>query len=337
LDWPKGQLEESRCGATLRRSSFWLARPTRIGDVETGKAVTADQDGDRSGSHRGVTGRPTGESQACSPAEAESGPGPVVLVVDDAADMLMLCGLYLRAGGFEVLEASNGTEALALARAYRPAVIVLDFMLPDLDGDEVLRALQQDRATREIPVVMLTARANHHDERAMWERGIFDYVTKPFQPERLVEAVGGALLPGWRDEAGRRRREALQRFRPDDFEAGQWLAAIIEGSEDAIVSTTLEGRITSWNLAAERLFGYIADEVIGRPIAVVATPDRDEIAGLLARAGRMIHGPHLCLRGSPLRSVGSPALCADPTAGRLAPLAIPSRKLGKGTRELRRQ
>ena len=215
--------------------------------------------------------------------------GREVLVVDDDADMVVLCGLYLRAGGFDVLEATTGSTALAMARAHRPGVILLDFMLPDMDGTEVLQVLAADPATAGIPVIMLTARVDVRDEQAAWELGVFDYITKPFERERLLQIVGTALDPEKEHESERRRNNALQRLRVRDVEAWQRLAAILDHCDDGVIviDKTVDGAITGWNAAAERLYGYSAEEVIGRPISILAPADRlEEVAGLLQRAAR---------------------------------------------------
>ena len=215
---------------------------------------------------------------------SERASASLVLVVDDDPDMLLLCGLHLRGAGFEVREAASGAEAIAGAETNSPAVIVLDFMLPDMDGIEVLAVLGARDATAAIPVVMLTARTDARDQQSAWEAGVFDYVTKPFDKDRLVEAVTAALKPGNGEEAHRRRTTALARLLAHDADTWQQLAAIIESSDDAVVGKTVDGIITSWNPAAERLYGYGADEVIGRPISVLASPDHlDEMPDILRR------------------------------------------------------
>lgn len=213
--------------------------------------------------------------------------GPKVLVVDDDADVSLLCALHLRQEGFDVLTAADGREAIEVCRAQRPDAVVLDFMLPDLDGIGVLAALRDDPATAEIPVVMLTARTEKHDQQAAWEAGVVDYLTKPFEAGRLVAAVRAALHPDGDPELAARRREALERLRAGDVAALERQAAIVEHADDAIVSTTPDGVIATWNRAAARLYGFDREEALGQSISVLAPPDQpDPLLEALQRAGR---------------------------------------------------
>lgn len=109
-----------------------------------------------------------------------------VLVIDDEPDVLMLCRVNLELAGHQVLEAANGEAGLDLALHERPDVIVLDLMLPKLDGLSVLAALTSDEATRDLPVILLTAKTQMEDRRAAWRAGCAEYLTKPFSPVELV-------------------------------------------------------------------------------------------------------------------------------------------------------
>jgi two-component system phosphate regulon response regulator PhoB len=111
--------------------------------------------------------------------------GPI-LVVDDEADIRTLIALNLKREGFRVITAETGQDALELALAERPALIVLDLMLPDIQGTEVCRRLRAQHATAEIPVLMLTARTDEIDRVVGFEVGADDYVTKPFSVRELV-------------------------------------------------------------------------------------------------------------------------------------------------------
>jgi DNA-binding response OmpR family regulator len=112
-----------------------------------------------------------------------------VLVIDDEPDVLLLCRVNLEIAGHEVVEASDGLAALALARSASPDVIVLDVMLPHLDGLSVLADLEADERTSGTPVILLTAKTQVEDRLAGWRAGCSDYVTKPFSPVALTDAV----------------------------------------------------------------------------------------------------------------------------------------------------
>jgi DNA-binding response OmpR family regulator len=111
---------------------------------------------------------------------------PKILVVDDEPDALEILGFKLKEAGFVPLFAKDGTRALAAARDERPALIVLDLMLPEVDGLEVCKILRRDPTTTSIPILMLTARAAEMDRVLGLELGADDYVTKPFSPRELV-------------------------------------------------------------------------------------------------------------------------------------------------------
>ena len=127
-------------------------------------------------------------------------PGKRILVVDDDAKTVELVKLYLNRDGYKVITACDGIEALRLARDSRPDLIVLDLMLPGLDGLQVCRTL---RAESDVPIIMLTARTSEQDRLVGLDLGADDYVTKPFSPKELAARVRAVLrrLP---DEAFRR-------------------------------------------------------------------------------------------------------------------------------------
>jgi two-component system phosphate regulon response regulator PhoB len=111
---------------------------------------------------------------------------PKILVVDDEPDALEVLGFKLKEAGYAPIFAKDGARALTVARDERPALIVLDLMLPEIDGLEVCKILRRDPATAMIPVLMLTARAAEMDRVLGLELGADDYVTKPFSPRELV-------------------------------------------------------------------------------------------------------------------------------------------------------
>jgi len=119
-------------------------------------------------------------------------PGDVrqkILVVDDEPEAVELVEFNLKQAGFSVVSAADGAEALKKARAVLPGLIVLDLMLPEVDGLEVCKMLRRDPATASIPIVMLTAKAAEIDRVLGLELGADDYLTKPFSPRELVLRV----------------------------------------------------------------------------------------------------------------------------------------------------
>lgn len=123
-----------------------------------------------------------------------------ILVVDDEPDALELITFNLKNAGFDVLTADDGEAALQLARNQLPDLVLLDLMLPEVDGLEVCKILRRDPATSAIPIIMVTAKAAEMDRVLGLELGADDYVTKPFSPRELVLRVKNLL----------RRRQAAE-------------------------------------------------------------------------------------------------------------------------------
>ena len=119
---------------------------------------------------------------------------PKILLVDDEPDALEVLGFKLRQAGYNALLAKDGSRAIALARDERPALIVLDLMLPEVDGLEVCKILRRDPNTAAIPIIMLTARAAEMDRVLGLELGADDYVTKPFSPRELLLRIKKLLV-----------------------------------------------------------------------------------------------------------------------------------------------
>ena len=116
-----------------------------------------------------------------------------VLVVEDSQDIADLIVQYLESAGYETTMTANGSEGLRLARATPPDAIILDLMLPGMDGLHVCQALRAESKTSAIPIIMLTARGEESDRIRGLEFGADDYVTKPFSPKELVARVGALL------------------------------------------------------------------------------------------------------------------------------------------------
>ncbi len=116
-----------------------------------------------------------------------------ILVVEDDADILQLVKYNLEAAGFEVVTAKDGYTALTQARQHLPDLIILDLMIPDLDGLEVCKELKRSSETKRIPVIMLTARGEEIDRIVGLELGAEDYVVKPFSPRELILRIRAVL------------------------------------------------------------------------------------------------------------------------------------------------
>jgi DNA-binding response OmpR family regulator len=141
-----------------------------------------------------------------------------ILVVDDEFKIVQLVRAYLQQAGFAVLTASDGQQALTLFRVEQPALVILDLMLPDIDGLDVAREIRKKSS---IPIIMLTARAEDADRIAGLELGADDYVVKPFNPRELVARVRAVL----------RRTEGLTK------------STMIEAGDLAIDLSTYEARL----------------------------------------------------------------------------------------------
>jgi len=126
-----------------------------------------------------------------------------VLIIDDEAPIRLLCRVNLEAEGMEVIEANDGAAGVEKARSEHPDVILLDVMMPRLDGWQVAEQLLEDEQTRETPIIFLTARAEVRDRARGLEIGGVDYVTKPFNPLELaplIEVMTDRFARGERDE-----------------------------------------------------------------------------------------------------------------------------------------
>ena len=123
-----------------------------------------------------------------------------ILVVDDEPTIVRLMEFILARQGHEMLVAVNGEEALEKIRAHAPDLVLLDIMMPRIDGYEVARTVRADPATAALPIIMLSAKAQEEDIRKGVEIGVDEYITKPFSPEHLVHVVAGYLSRLNKDE-----------------------------------------------------------------------------------------------------------------------------------------
>jgi two-component system, chemotaxis family, CheB/CheR fusion protein len=216
----------------------------------------------------------------------------ILLVEPDAEACDRLCRLL--ESGHEVQEAASAEVALAMVRLYRPDLVLLRVGGADLDGLALLGELRAAPRTREVPVVLLAASAGEEACLVGLEFGANDYLLEPFHPRALLSRIQ------LRMRSARARLEAVRREQTLLAEAS--LAAIVESSDDAILSETLDGTITSWNQGAERIFGYTREEMLGRSISVLALPDRPDETSRILEAVR---------RGERVRHTETERVCKD--------------------------
>ena len=225
-----------------------------------------------------------------------------VLVVDDEPHIRTVLRGYLQADGFEVVEAADGEAALQLVRCDPPDLVLLDVMLPGIDGLEVLRRL---RTISDAYVILVTARAEEVDKLVGLGVGADDYVTKPFSPREVIARVKAVLR---RDRGGRAGEEAVLRFRGLSIDLA---AREVQSDGASVALSSLEfdlltalagapGRVFSRAQLLERVWGYdfYGDE---RVVDV-------HIRSLRSRLGDPAADPRLIatVRGVGYKFVGSP-------------------------------
>jgi two-component system alkaline phosphatase synthesis response regulator PhoP len=182
--------------------------------------------------------------------------GKKILVVDDDVKTVELAKLYLNRDGYRVLTAYDGTEALRLARESHPDLIVLDLMLPGMDGFEVCHTLRDES---DVPIVMLTARTTDEDKLTGLGLGADDYVSKPFSPRELAARVRAVLrrLPGERGPAEIKRGELVLNFLKQEASiAGRHLNLTPVEFKLLGVLVKEPGRVFSRTELVEKALGY---------------------------------------------------------------------------------
>jgi two-component system, OmpR family, alkaline phosphatase synthesis response regulator PhoP len=184
-----------------------------------------------------------------------------ILVVEDDADIASLIVHYLGPAGHDSEVVPNGSDAVAAARRQPPDLIILDRMLPGLDGLEICRALRADADLGAVPILMLTARAEEVDRIAGFETGADDYVTKPFSPKELVARIGALLR---RSRRGPAEGERVLRYGPLALDIERHV--VTDGEQDVKLTAKeylllryfLEhrGRVLSRDLLLTDVWGY---------------------------------------------------------------------------------
>src|SRR5256712_2536264 len=195
-----------------------------------------------------------------------------VLVVEDEPDIRRLIVLHLERDGFRCRTASSGPEALREARAVVPDLVVLDLMLPELDGLEVCRQLRRDASTAAVPIIMLTAKSDEVDRVVGLEIGADDYVSKPFSPKELVARVRAVLRRARPEPAPRVLAQSAITLDPSRHMVtlhGRRLE--LTPKEFDLLHALLQaaGRVLSREHLLNRVWGYArADEIESRTVDV---------------------------------------------------------------------
>jgi PAS domain S-box-containing protein len=217
-----------------------------------------------------------GDKAKIAPATSPMLPGqaPVnILIVDDDPRNLTLLEAILEGPGCRLVRAETAEQALAALLAEEFALLIIDIRMPGTTGLELAHLIKARKSMTNVPIIFLTAYWDDDRQIEGYERGAVDYVAKPVNPTILRSKVGVfAQL--------HRRQRNLE-------EVNRTLAAVVEFSDDAIISKDLNGVIATFNHGAERLFGYTAEEVVGKSVTILIPPDRQhEEPEILARIRR---------------------------------------------------
>jgi phosphate regulon transcriptional regulator PhoB len=195
-----------------------------------------------------------------------------VLVVEDEPDIRQLIVHHLEREGFRCRQAATGAEALRAVRASTPDLVVLDLMLPEVDGLEVCRRVRGETATAAVPIIMLTAKGDEVDRVVGLELGADDYVAKPFSPKELIARVRAVLRRAHPEAGGRVYREGTIVLDPGRHTAAVGGAPLtLTPKEFELLHVLMEasGRVLSREHLLTRVWGYArADEIESRTVDV---------------------------------------------------------------------
>jgi two-component system phosphate regulon response regulator PhoB len=181
-----------------------------------------------------------------------------VLIVDDDPDIVRLVGYNLSQSGFEALQANSGREALQIVQKQPPDLVILDLMLPDVDGIEVCRALRSNELSARIPIIMLTARGEEIDRVVGFELGADDYVMKPFSPRELVLRVKSILrrTRTERSEMLRSGRVQIYPARRQCFIGNESVALTAKEFDLLYELVRAHGNVLARDVLMDRVWGY---------------------------------------------------------------------------------
>lgn len=195
-----------------------------------------------------------------------------VLVVDDEQAIVELVRYHIEKEGMQCLEASDGETAIRLARTERPDLVILDLMLPGVDGLEVCRLLRQEASTTNLSVIMLTAKADEVDRVVGLEMGADDYVVKPFSPRELIARVKAVLRRGQEPSAGATRK--IGGLEVDEGKhrvtvRGQSVELTVKEFALLCILMNAKGRVLNREQILETVWGYAnAEEIESRTVDV---------------------------------------------------------------------
>ncbi len=218
--------------------------------------------------------------------QAKPSNGLHILLADDNADMRGYVQRLLTEAGFAVTAVADGREAVDQARRVRPDLVLSDIMMPVLDGFGVIRALRDDPATHELPIILLSARAGEEASIEGIAAGADDYLVKPFSARELIARVDGALrLAKLRQESAAALRQANEVLESRVRERTRERDQVWAFSHDMIGIADLEGVWLSVNPAWTRVLGWPAEQIVGKTSAWLEHPDdstrtREEIQAL---------------------------------------------------------
>jgi DNA-binding response OmpR family regulator len=188
-------------------------------------------------------------------------PKATILVIDDEKDLIELVRYNCEKEGYDVISASDGPTGVDIATRHHPDLVVLDLMMPGIDGLEVCRKLRGDPRSSRLPIIMLTARATEADRVVGLEMGADDYVTKPFSPRELVARVKALL-----------RRTVRQEETPAIIHCG---AVSIDGNRHEVASAGQPVQLTATEFRILRFLAGRPGRVTSRDEIIDAALDRD--------------------------------------------------------------
>jgi PAS domain S-box-containing protein len=202
------------------------------------------------------------------PPAPDTGGAPVILVIDDDVNNLAIVSEYLKERDYTILIAEDGASGVARAAYAHPDLILLDVLMPGIDGYETCRRLKADAGTRDIPVIFMTALAETEHKVKGFEAGAVDYVTKPLQREEVMARVGVHLrirdLNLRLQEANQLLEKRVEARTAELRNSERRLFDLINFLPDGTFAVGLDGEIIIWNRAAERITGARATDMLGK-------------------------------------------------------------------------